>query len=488
VAHKLTFRQLLLSMLALWYDLSHKEIGARAGMTQKRVSQHLKRGEIRDWAFERLHAAVGGHPAAVPVVTACLEGLAAVHAETGLTAEEATAVEAGALEAARRAREGLTAAVHLSRAVPAEGYPDAAGLADARRRAAELWARLRGFPDRDRSALVRAVEEYQGWALCERVCEESERAASRKVERAAALARLAREIAERVRGPEGWRNTIRGYAAGYEGNALRVGGELKTSEVTFAEARRLWRAGSDPGGVLDPGRILDLEASLCRAQRRFEEALSLLDEAAAVGRSPARALIKRGFTLEVMGEYERAVETLLRAAPLADVRRDPRLANNLRLNLAVNYCHIGRYKEASELVREARPLTAELGDEMVFVRITWLEGRIAAGLGRPVEGRRLLAAARRRFMAEGMSYDVALALLEEAALFLESGQTAEVKALVRELPQVFAAQGVHREALAALRLFQEAAERETATADLARRVLCFLFRARHDQGLRFHAS
>ena len=43
------------------------------------------------------------------------------------------------------------------------------------------------------------------------------------------------------------------------------------------------------------------------------------------------------------------------------------------------------------------------------------------------------------------------------------------------------------EALAALRLFHEAAGRETATADFARRVLRFLFRARHDAGLLFTA-
>ena len=53
------------------------------------------------------------------------------------------------------------------------------------------------------------------------------------------------------------------------------------------------------------------------------------------------------------------------------------------------------------------------------------------------------------------------------------------------MAEVFESKGVHREALAALRLFQEAAEREEATADLARRVLGYLFRARHDQGLRF---
>jgi hypothetical protein len=65
------------------------------------------------------------------------------------------------------------------------------------------------------------------------------------------------------------------------------------------------------------------------------------------------------------------------------------------------------------------------------------------------------------------------------------GRTAEVQALTVSLAEVFESKGVHREALAALQLFKEAAERETATAELARRVLAFLFRARNDQGLQF---
>jgi hypothetical protein len=84
-----------------------------------------------------------------------------------------------------------------------------------------------------------------------------------------------------------------------------------------------------------------------------------------------------------------------------------------------------------------------------------------------------------------MDYDAALALLEGAALLLDSGGAAEVKVLTRELAVVFESKGVHREALAALRLFQETVEREKATAELARRVLGYLFRARNDPGLQF---
>jgi hypothetical protein len=114
-----------------------------------------------------------------------------------------------------------------------------------------------------------------------------------------------------------------------------------------------------------------------------------------------------------------------------------------------------------------------------------IDALIAAGLGRTAEALSLLAHARQQFADRNMGYDVALALLEEAALLLDEGRTAEVKALTRDLPAVFEAEEVHREALAALRLFHEAAEREAATAELARRVLRYLFRARHDEGFRF---
>jgi tetratricopeptide (TPR) repeat protein len=290
----------------------------------------------------------------------------------------------------------------------------------------------------------------------------------------------------RLDGPEGTR--LQGLAAGFDANVVRVSGELQIADNAFEEAIRQWNAGTDHNGVLDPGRILDLQASLRRDQRRFDEALRLLDEAETVGRSPERVMINRGFTLEVMGEYERAVEILREAEPKVLVLGDRRLLYMLRFNLGVNETHLKHYAEAAVLVRLVRELASEVGDAIFLSRTTWLEGRIAAGLGQAGEARRLLEQARREFASRDMTYDVALALLEEAVLLLTAGKTAEVKTLAGELTAVFESKGVHREALAALRLFQEAAEHETATADLARAVLRYLFRARHDQGLQFISS
>jgi transcriptional regulator with XRE-family HTH domain len=120
-----------------------------------------------------------------------------------------------------------------------------------RERAEGLWARLEPLPEESRSALVRVAEEFQSWALCERVCAESVLEAPRQVERAAGLVRLAQEIAERVPGPEGWRDRLQGYAAAHAANVLRVAGDAKAAEAAFASAELLWQRGSDPSDLLD---------------------------------------------------------------------------------------------------------------------------------------------------------------------------------------------------------------------------------------------
>jgi hypothetical protein len=53
---------------------------------------------------------------------------------------------------------------------------------------------------------------------------------------------------------------------------------------------------------------------------------------------------------------------------------------------------------------------------------------------------------------------------------LEEGNTAEDQALADEMVTVFREHNVSREALAALLLFQEAARRAAATAEMAREV------------------
>ena len=199
MARKLTLRQLILSTLALWHDLSWKELGAAAGIDQKQISQHLRRDPLTDNAYEKILAAIPSPPAAVEIVTAYLESMEALEQGDDLTVAERAGVERSVLALSRVIRKTLTDSVRSRTAGPA-GYPTSRQVASSREQAAVLWSRLAGLPAEMRLGVVRVAEEYQSWSLCERVCQESVTEASRRVERAAELAQLAREIAERVPG------------------------------------------------------------------------------------------------------------------------------------------------------------------------------------------------------------------------------------------------------------------------------------------------
>ncbi len=260
------------------------------------------------------------------------------------------------------------------------------------------------------------------------------------------------------------------------------------AEEAFARAGEFWEAGAtaDPG-LLPEWRLLDLKASLRRDQRRFAEALDLLDRArtASPQETAGRILLIKAVTLEHMGESEAAIEALQDASPLVNGQLDPRLRFALRFNLATNLCLLGKTEEARPMLDEVRKLAVVLQKELDLVRVVWLQGRVAAGMGEPKEAVSCFEQVRREFRAREMDYDFALASLELAVLYREQGCLCEVKTLAGDMLWIFRRQGIHREALAALRLFCNAAERETVTVELARRLFQYLNRARLDPELRF---
>jgi len=146
---------------------------------------------------------------------------------------------------------------------------------------------------------------------------------------------------------------------------------------------------------------------------------------------------------------------------------------------------LGRFEEAQGLAPEVWALANGLGNELDLVRTLWLQSRVDAGLSRRKEALPALEQVKRYFTENEIAYDAAVASLEVAILYLEEERTRGVKRLAEELLWVFQGQGVHQEALAALRLFCEAARKEEATVQLTRRVVDYLLRSRHNPDLPF---
>ncbi len=360
-----------------------------------------------------------------------------------------------------------------------------------RSQAGELWQTLQVLSPGQRLTAVETERKYWSWALVEKICAESTRAAAHRADRAMELARLALRTAELVPASEAWSSRLQGYAWAFVANARRVQGDLPGAEEAFLRSDHLWKAGASADlGLLDGSRLLDLKASLRSYQGRLGEALNLLDQAlqtAKTDEAQVRILIQKAIALRFMELYKQSNDTLRRAAALVQVKQDRRISWLIRFNLAVNLWQLGDYEEADALLPEVRELAVGLGNELDLVRVLWLEGRVLAGLDRPQEALPILEQVRRYFTASQIAYDAALASLEVAVFYLERERTREVKRLAEEMLWIFKSQGVHQEALAALRLFCEAARREEATADLARRVVHYLVKARNNPGLRFEA-
>jgi transcriptional regulator with XRE-family HTH domain/tetratricopeptide (TPR) repeat protein len=470
-------------------DWTQEELAQRAGLSAGSIS-YYERGEIVP-----PREALGKIARAARVTVADIERLAdSIHAFS--LARESLAGPAQPVDLAVRITSQLSEDFR-SRALPivltflALRRKVAPGVSlspeEARREAHSLWLCLERIGPARLPSLLETLPELLSWAVCERLADESGRAASDDADRALGLAELALWVAERVPG-EALRRQCEGYAWAFIGNVRRVCGDLRGADEAFELAHRLWQEGA-PGdrGFLAGARLLDLEASLRIGQRRLGDARRLLAQAAAQtegGLPLARILIKDAYALELSADYHRAVTTLQRAAPLLP-ETELRLRCVVHFNLLVNLCHLGRAAEAVPLLPELQALAAQIDYGLDQVRLRWLEGRIAAGVGRTGEAIEALARVRADFAEKKIRYDEALAGMELAGLYLEQGRTEEVKRLVRQMAPVFQDQGVHAEARKALALFRRAVELETVTLELVRRLVAYLYQARHDPNLRF---
>jgi transcriptional regulator with XRE-family HTH domain len=353
-----------------------------------------------------------------------------------------------------------------------------------------LWQRLSGCSASERRALILTQAEFQTAGLCERLCEESIGVVGDDAARAVELAGLAAEVARRVPGAAAWRSRLEGFAGLHEANAVRVAGKPRRSRALSERAMALWQAGAaaDPG-LLNEARVLQMEAALRRNLRQAPEALALLDRALALDRWGERAslLVSKARTLEDLGRHEEAIALLREAMPQIDGARELRKLCAAKQNLLLNLCQLGRHGEALLGLPEVRAMARRLG-RLDVARVDWLEGKIALGLGRHEEAIAALERARDEFRRQAIPYDTALVTMELAEVHAALGRFAEVKALALESAPVFREQGVHREARRALEVFRRAAEDERVTVDLIRRVIIYLYRARHDPRLRFSAA
>ncbi|HTQ78745.1 MAG TPA: tetratricopeptide repeat protein, partial [Thermoanaerobaculia bacterium] len=476
-------RSAILGFIRELLGVHQDDLAAGSGYTRSwlEVLERGRKGEPGAEVLERLTTTMGVSPATVGRLLAVSEEMLAPP-----PAEEWRGPVRFSAAQIRRTREFGEEMAWIARDVYrnwAERAWVEETVARDRETARELGVALRGREGL--VALVREDPKHHLWALAEWLAEESIQTLGRSRERATECAEAALAIAELAPVEERFRQRLLGFCWGHLGNVRRASGRFTWADEAFDTCIDLWKRGAegDPYGSLDAGRVLGLEASLRRDQRRYAEALHLLHEALPVASPKERPYLKlnHGFVLEQMGDPQAAIRVLKEAA--SDMPRHLRFY--LQYNLVVNLCHLDRYEEAESLLEEVADLAQETGSSDNQVRLRWLFGRVASGLGRVAEAIGYLVEVKKEFLERGNAYDAALVSVELAKAYLDQGRMHAVKRLAREMAPVFVAEGIHEEAQKALELFRQAAERERLQVELVLQISKYLQRARRALELRF---
>jgi tetratricopeptide (TPR) repeat protein len=358
-----------------------------------------------------------------------------------------------------------------------------------------LFSELLAHPQERRRLILANRPRFHTWGLLELLIERGRETGYADPAQGENLGELALCLADRLDaefyGAERIED-LKARAWASISNSRRVLSDLTGAEAAMEEAFLHLRRGT--GDLLERAIVLDLRASLLRAQRRFPQALRLLQRAVGIfleygdTHRAGRSLLNMGNVHSAAGTPEEAIPLLYQATELIDTDEEPLLVLAIWHNLIDDLANAGRYLEAHGLFLRAQPIYRRFPDSPNQNRRKWLQGKISRGLGQAIEAEVLFLAARDGFLAAGITYNAALVCLDLASLFAEQRRTAELKSLAEEIFPIFASKGIHREALAALLFLRQAITAERASLDLVTRIAGYLKRAQHDPELRFEQS
>ncbi|MEA2694182.1 MAG: hypothetical protein QOJ16_3569, partial [Acidobacteriota bacterium] len=199
--------------------------------------------------------------------------------------------------------------------------------------ARQLLAELDTHPPKSQEMLVRNLPRFWSSELCNTMINRSHEArftSTAVMRQQAQLAVLVSESLSAEPHAPGEIADCRARAWVALGNALRVSGDLNGAEGALLTAQSHLKGGSRHRSLY--AHTLSQLASLRLDQRRFEDALALIEQVIQIwrelgnGRELARTLIKQAIVTGEAGKPRAAVQILRSAGKLVDSSAEPKLA------------------------------------------------------------------------------------------------------------------------------------------------------------------
>lgn len=338
----------------------------------------------------------------------------------------------------------------------------------------DLLAQLEGQSLEEQRRTVSQDTRFAHPLLAERLIKDSHAARYDNTDAMLERAELARVVADSCSSKEVGNELLvadlRAWAWGHLGNTLRVRGQLREAEKALLTAEGLKKQGT--GDPRLSAKLLEQMASLHIFERRFARALELSDAAAQIYRelgethSLSSTLVQKAIASLYGGEPENAVTFLNQAIPLIDQEKDPYLLLASCHNLILSYIDLERPDQALALYFEIQDLYGEFGDSLILLRTAWQQGRLLRDLGhlRAAEG--ALRRARTGFSGRGLAYEVAVVSLDLSSIYVQLGDTDNLRQTIAETVPIFQSLRVGRETLACLVQLRHLADQEHRALEL----------------------
>jgi tetratricopeptide (TPR) repeat protein len=376
------------------------------------------------------------------------------------------------------------------------------GMAHSRRKARAVWQEIEGL---DLAWKKRRLErETPRWAMVGLLAEESTRLAATDWKAALETAELAVLVAERLEilrpdapipdhvdeiplDETAYLEAL-GLAYAARGNAYRVDERYVQAQEQFALLDGL--AISMPVLGYLP-RSLSLRASLYCELHHFEEALQNLDLAQELVRegSPAeegflaRLHVKHAITRQYQGDLSGASEDICEALELHPPGKyQDRLALTILLAHVDVLSRIPKIDQAQQHLPDLEHLCSLAGSRADSIRVGWLKARLAFATGDPQLALEYFTQSADAWLELGHGYKWSLVRLEQALVYLERGDSQQVRQMASQAVPTLVSLGVSVDVMAAFKLLTQAQEIDVQLVrELLQRLECLPPQTRRDR-------
>jgi tetratricopeptide (TPR) repeat protein len=308
------------------------------------------------------------------------------------------------------------------------------------------------------------------------------------------LTRLACFVAPKL-GREGYSATqVADFSArawGEHGNALRIADRFAEAEECFDRAVGFWLDGTRDRFL--QVRLMHFTASLLGDQRRLAEATQYITEVRDLylelgdRHNAGKAMVNLCHYTGEGGDAEGAVRLAERALQLIDERREPEITANALYNKLHFLVEGGRFREARSWMWKHRRHMVAMGElgQINQVKLTYIDGRINAGLGDLDRAARQLRQAKADLEGKHVPLLEAIVVLDLASVSVLLGNLDEARDLALAAAERLIELNLPGEASRALPILRQAIDGQAITAALCQEVVQFLRREDHAPYLRY---